>query len=169
MQSFLATTDANLVKNAAISISVLVATFVALLIIRKIVFSSLSRWARKTGTTADDLLLDALKHPSIFWAAAISLYIALDTSSIQQKYVNYGLKVLYVLVILSITLASANIISKLVQNALSKKSDAGTQVTGLSRTIIKAVVFALGALIIANSLGISITPMLTALGVGGLA
>ena len=169
MQSFLATMDANIVKNAAISISILVAIFVALLIVRKIVFSYLAKWARKTGTTADDLLLDALKHPSIFWAAAISLYIALDTSSIQQKYVNYGLKVLYVLVILSITLASANIISRLAQNALTKKSDAGTHVTGLSRAIIKAVVFAIGGLIIINSLGISITPMLTALGVGGLA
>jgi len=74
-----------------------------------------------------------------------------------------------VLVILSITLASASIISKLAQNALAKKSAAGHPVTGLSRTITKAIVFALGALIIANSLGISITPMLTALGIGGLA
>ena len=169
MQTFLTTINTVLVKNAAISISVLVATFVALLIVRKIIFGYVSRWASKTSTTADDLLLDALKHPSIFWAAAISLYIALDASSLQQKYVNYGLKALYVLVILSITLASANIISKLAQNALAKKSEAGHPVTGLSRAIIKAVVFILGALIIANSMGISITPMLTALGVGGLA
>lgn len=169
MQSFLTPVNANLVKNAVISISIFAASFVALFIVRKIVFRYMAKWARKTGTTADDLLLEALKHPSIFWAAAISLYIALDTSSLQQKYVNYGLKVLYVLVILSITLASANIISKLVQNALAKKSAAGHPVTGLSRTIIKAVVFALGGLIIASSIGISITPMLTALGIGGLA
>ena len=42
-------------------------------------------------------------------------------------------------------------------------------VTGLSRTVIRAVIFAIGALIILNGLGVSITPMLTALGVGGLA
>lgn len=169
MLSFFPAIDENLAKNAAVSISILVASFVILLIVRKIVFGTLSKWASKTGTTADDLLLEALRSPSIFWTAAISLYIALDTSSIQQRYVNYGLKALYVLVVLSVTLACANIISRLVQNALAKKSEAGTPVTGLSRTIIKAVVFALGGLIIANSLGVSITPMLTALGVGGLA
>jgi len=169
MQPFMTNLDANLIKNAVISVSVFVAVFVVLLVIRKVVFGSITRWARRTATKADDLFLDAIRSPSFFWIVAISLYVALDTSSIQQRYVNYGLKALYIVVILSITLASANLISKLVQNALEKKSATGTPVTGLSRTIIKAVVFALGGMIIANGLGISITPVLTALGVGGLA
>ncbi len=169
MQPLLTTASGDLLRNAAVSASILVASFIVLLIMRKVVFKSFSRWARATDTKADDILLEALKYPSIFWAAAVSLYIALDTSAIPQKYVNYGLEALYVLIILSVTLATANIVSNIVQNALQQKSAAGTPVTGLSRAIIKAFVFAIGGLVIANSIGISITPMLTALGVGGLA
>jgi small-conductance mechanosensitive channel len=42
-------------------------------------------------------------------------------------------------------------------------------VTSLTRNIVSAVISVLGLLVILNGLGLSITPMLTALGVGGLA
>ena len=66
------------------------------------------------------------------------------------------------------TLALANVASRLVQGAIEKSSP-GAAVTGLSKAVIKAVILALGLLIMLNGLGVSITPMLTALGVGGLA
>lgn len=168
MTSFFANMDSTILKNAIIFISIFSVSFVLLLVVRRVVFKSFTKWARATETRADDLLIEALRQPSIFWAAAISLYIALDTSSFRQKYIDYGLEGLYALIVLSITIATANIVSKIAQNAL-QKSASGAPVTGLSRALIKGVVFALGGLIILNSLGISITPMLTALGVGGLA
>jgi len=82
--------------------------------------------------------------------------------------VNYGLKALYVLIILSVTLALANVASRLVQSAFEKSSP-GAAVTGLSKTVIKGVILAIGLLLVLNGMGVSITPMLTALGVGGLA
>lgn len=135
---------------------------------RRIAFSTFSAWARKTETRADDFILESVRHPSIFWILATSIYITIATSDLPERYVNYGLKALYVLIILSITLAIANIASKLVQSAIEKSSP-GVAVTGLSRAVIKVVILALGLLIILNGLGVSITPMLTALGVGGLA
>lgn len=141
---------------------------VVLFVIRRLAFSTFARWARNTDTRADDFILDSIKHPSIFWVLAISIYITIATSNIPERFVNYGLKALYILIILSVTLALANIAAKLVQGALEKSSP-GIAVTGLSRAVIKAIVLALGLLIILNGLGVSITPMLTALGVGGLA
>ena len=41
--------------------------------------------------------------------------------------------------------------------------------TGLFRTAVRAVVLSIGLLVLLDSLGIQITPLLTALGVGGLA
>ncbi|MFQ5736439.1 MAG: mechanosensitive ion channel family protein [Thermodesulfobacteriota bacterium] len=168
MQTLLANIDGNIVRNAIIFFSVLIASFIVLLIARKLLLSSITKWARSTETRADDIFIETVKSPTILWAAAISLYIALGTSSIQPRFVNYGLQAIYILIILSITLVTASILSKSVQRAL-QKSATGTPVTGLSRTIIKVTVFALGGLIILNGLGISITPILTALGVGGLA
>lgn len=160
--------DKDILKAFLVFSLVFMASTSLLFVIRKIAFGLFRKWAQKTGTKADDYLLDSISHPSIYWVVAIGLYIALDTSHFPQKYVNYGLSLLTVLIILSITIAIANITSRLAQGAL-EKSAMSLPVTGLSRTVIKAVIYGLGALIILNSVGVSITPILTALGVGGLA
>lgn len=152
----------------AVFAAIFVGASVILLIVRKLAFGYLARWAKKTETRADDILLESIKSPTIYWTLAIGLYIALDTSGFPKKYVAYGLNALYVLIILSVTLAVANISSSLFMNAM-KKTGTAVPVTGLSKTVIKALIFALSFLIILNGLGISITPILTALGVGGLA
>lgn len=156
-----------LTQAAFFAVEFLVIT-VILFLARRIAFSTFSAWARKTDTRADDFILDSLRHPSLFWVLATSIYITIATSDLPEKYVNYGLKALYILIILSVTLAVANIASRLVQSAIEKSSP-GVAVTGLSKAVIKVVILALGVLIILNGLGVSITPMLTALGVGGLA
>ncbi|MBI5588669.1 MAG: mechanosensitive ion channel family protein [Deltaproteobacteria bacterium] len=152
----------------AVFAAIFIGASVILLIVRKLAFGYLARWAKKTHTKADDILLGSIKSPTIYWTLAIGLYIALDTSGFPKKYVSYGLNALYVLIILSVTLAVANISSSLFLNAM-KKTGTAVPVTGLSKTVIKALIFAMGFLIILNGLGISITPILTALGVGGLA
>lgn len=162
--------DGNLMKAVLIFAAVFLLTSLILLLARNIAFRTFRKWAAKTDTRADDIILESLKHPSVYWTVAIGLYIALDTSHFPQEYVNYGLSLLYVILVLSITIAVANITSRLAENAIQKSAaNANVPVTGLSRTVIKAFIFSIGFLIILNSLGISITPILTALGVGGLA
>ena len=139
-----------------------------LLVTRKIVLRTLESWARRSETEADNIVLDSIRHPSIYWAIAIALYIALATSGFPQRYVEYGLKTLYVLIVLSVTLAIANITTRLTQRAI-ERSELTVAVTGLSKTLINTLIFIIGILLILNGLGISITPFLTALGVGGLA
>ena len=143
-------------------------SLIILFIARKAAFRAFYNWARKTDTRIDDVVLDSIRHPSVYWVIAVSLYIALDTSAFPPKYVKLGLSALYAIIILSVTLAVANISARLIAGAFQKKG-ANVPITGLSRAVIRAVIFAIGFLMILNSLGISITPILTALGVGGLA
>lgn len=160
--------DGDLLRNALVFGTVFVAVTAVLFIVRKVVLNSLHRWAEKTETDLDDAILRCVKHPSILWVLAIGLYLALATSSFPHLYVQYGLKALYLIIVLSVTLAIAHICSGLVHGALTK-SAAGVKAPGLSKTIINAAVLSIGLLIILNGLGISIAPLLTALGVGGLA
>jgi len=153
----------------AVFAAIFIGVAIALLIIRKVVFGHLNRWAKRTDTTIDDIFLAAIKSPTIYWSIALALYIALDSSGFPKKYVSYGLSALYILIILSVTLAVANISSNIFTSKMKGGSDSALPVTGLSQTVIKAIIFGLGLLIILNALGISITPILTALGVGGLA
>ena len=143
------------------------ATAVALTV-RSVLLRLLRRWSEKTESEIDDLFVSALRIPSIGWGVAIGLYVALGTSSLPAPYVAYSLKVIHVLVILSVTLVLANVSSQLVAYSI-RKAAISIPLTGLSQTIIKGTVLVIGFLILLGTLGISITPLITALGVGGLA
>ncbi|CUS87009.1 Small-conductance mechanosensitive channel [Candidatus Kryptonium thompsonii] len=73
-----------------------------------------------------------------------------------------------VLYILSVTIVIANISVGFI-NMYSKKAQDVLPSTSLFVYLTRIIVFIIGILIILHSLGISITPILTALGVGGLA
>jgi small-conductance mechanosensitive channel len=137
-------------------------------ITRKVIFRLLNRWAKKTETDLDDLFLTVLRVPSVYWCIALGLYFAIGTSELPAQYVAYSFKAIHVLVILSISLVMANISARFVTYSI-QKAEIPIPLTGLSQTIIKAVVLMTGILILLGTLGISITPLITALGVGGLA
>jgi len=155
-------------KEAMISLAIFIGVSVVALILRRISFSLLHRWAKRSQTKLDDLLIGALSQPSLFWCLAIGLYVTLGTSTLPAAYVAYLFKAIHVLVILSVTFALANVSSQLVTTAVHQ-AGIDIPVTGLSQGVVKSLILSIGFLILLSTLGISITPILTALGVGGLA
>ncbi|MEK6689777.1 MAG: mechanosensitive ion channel family protein [Nitrospirota bacterium] len=89
-------------------------------------------------------------------------------SEIPERYVFYISKVIHIIVILSITIATANLAGKIFTDYV-QKANLPIPTTGLAYGILKGTILVLGFLIILSVLGISITPLITALGVGGLA
>lgn len=141
---------------------------VVLLLIRKILFSLLHRWANKTKTEIDNLIIGTIKFPSILLCIGIALYIGLETYEIPSKYSIYFIKATYVIIILSVTVACANLITRLFINYVERRA-ISVQSTGLLNTIIKISIYLIGFIIILHLFGISIAPLITALGIGGLA
>ena len=139
-----------------------------LFLVRGIAFRILHSWAGKTETDIDDIIIKAFKTPSLYWCVAIGLYIGIAVSDLQAKYIFYISKTIHAIVILSITIAAANLSGRIFSNFI-QKSNLPIPATGLAYGILKGVIFVLGFLIILSDLGISITPFITALGVGGLA
>src|SRR3989338_5661821 len=139
-----------------------------LFLVRGIAFRILHRWAGKTETDIDDIIIKAFKTPSLYWCIAIGLYFGIAVSDIQEKYIFYISKTIHAIVILSITIAAANLSGRIFSSFI-QKSNLPIPPTGLAYGILKGVIFVLGFLIILSDLGISITPFITALGVGGLA
>jgi small-conductance mechanosensitive channel len=140
----------------------------AFLIIRNLAFRFLHSWAERTETRIDDIIIKSLKTPSLYWCLAIGLYIGAEVSDLSPKYVFYLSRIIHVFVILSITVAVANLSGKIFKNYI-QKSNLPIPTTGLAYGILKGTILVIGFLIILSVLGISITPLLTALGVGGLA
>jgi len=146
----------------------MIITAAVLFIIRSVAFRLLHAWAEKTGTDIDDMIIKSLRMPSLFWILALGLYAGLLLSDLPQKYVFFFSKAIHVIIILSITLAIANLTGKIFRNYI-QKSNLPFPTTGLAYGILKSSILIIGFLIILGVLGISITPILTALGVGGLA
>lgn len=159
--------DANL-KKILIPVIIAIVSSIALLIIRTVAFRLLHKWAEKTETKIDDIIIKSFRVPSIYWCVAIGLYIGIALSEFPERYILYISKVIHIIVIFSITVATANLSGRIFRDYI-QKSELPIPTTGLAYGMLKGLIIIIGLLIILTVLGISITPLITALGVGGLA
>jgi len=138
------------------------------LVLRRFLMRSLSRWAAATKWQWDDLLVAALRGPFVLWCLMAGLYVAVVASPASTNVVSISGKILSVLWIFSLTLVALRIADQIIRKYGTTLA-ATLPLTSLTQNLAKGIILVVGALIILNSLGISIAPMLTALGIGGLA
>jgi len=77
-------------------------------------------------------------------------------------------KILLVVWVLFLTLVALRLVDRLIRR-YGERLATTLPLTSLTQNLAKGIILMVGGLIVLNSLGISITPILTALGVGGLA
>ncbi len=112
------------------------------------------------------LLLNVARGSAPLWFTTLGLYLAEETADLPAPAARLAGKALLALLIASVTWAAARIVGTLVaSHETIGVLPSATVITNLAR----GLVLMLGFLVILQTLGISITPMITALGVGGLA
>lgn len=158
----------ELVARYILPISVTAGAAAALLLVRWISLRLLHRWAERTASPIDDIVLAALRRPSVLWCLAIGLHVGLSMSDIPDKYLLHLVRTIRVLVTFSITMAASTIAGQIVRQSV-QRTDLPLPTTGLAYGVIKGTILAIGFVIILSQMGIAIAPLLTALGVGGLA
>ncbi|MBF0384719.1 MAG: mechanosensitive ion channel family protein [Candidatus Omnitrophica bacterium] len=136
--------------------------------LKKILFSRLSKLAKKTNNDIDDIVIEALKGPFMIWAAMLGIYLALALSTLPENVINIAGKILLIMGIASFTMVLANLTGRVIK-VYARQIETTFPVTSLTQSISTIIIFGIGFLIVLNSLGISITPILATLGVGGLA
>lgn len=139
-----------------------------LLVVRALAFRFLSKRAQRTDSRLDDVFVNSLRGPTFLWAAALAIYLGVEFSALPEKYAFIAGKAISVIVILSVTVATANLSGRIFKGYI-QQSDLPLPTTGLAYALLKGVIFAVGILVILGVLGISIAPLITALGIGGLA
>lgn len=148
--------------------AVFMGVFGITMLLRKFIYGWVEKWARKSKTNVDNLVIQTIKTPSVFWCIILGLYLGLSVSNLAPKNIAIANKILGSLIILSMTLVAAGLLAQIIKFYLGKSAVA-FPATGLSQTLAKAIILIIGFLILMNNLGISITPLITALGIGGLA
>jgi small-conductance mechanosensitive channel len=142
---------------------------VAVLALRGAVLAALGRWARGPNGPA---FLAAIRLPSFLWALVLALFVAIEVAGeygqVPRRLGQQLALVPELAIIVSVTLTVASIAGTLITRA-GERGALGGPVTGLARTACRGLVLVVGFLVLLSALGIQITPILTALGVGGLA
>jgi small-conductance mechanosensitive channel len=137
---------------------------------RRVLFSLLRRWTTRNGPVR--AFAEAVRVPSLLWGVVLALWVGIEVAE-QLEHLPRRLGtqlgvVLEVAVILSVTVTAAGLVGSLVARAGEMRA-LGGPVTGLAQTAARGLVLVVGALVLLGAVGIEITPILTALGVGGLA
>jgi len=138
------------------------------LVFDRFILWELKRIASRTKWQGDEILVDALRGAPLLWFLLAGIYGALEALDVAPEVDSALKKALLVLAVLSVTWVAARAVAGFVQ--LYSRSVGGIMLsTSMFPNVMKAIVVLIGLLIALQSLGISIAPLLTALGVGGLA
>ncbi|MFB7742740.1 mechanosensitive ion channel family protein [Streptomyces sp. NPDC056132] len=158
----------SLVLHDWVVAGIALAAGIAAGLLLRVLLRWLGKHALRTRWTGDDIIVDALRTIAP-WAAAIAgtavSASALPLTDRVAGIVNHSLTALLVLVI---TFTAARVIAGLVQSLAQSRTGVAGSAT-IFVNITRVVVVVMGVLVALESVGISIAPLLTALGVGGLA
>ncbi len=137
------------------------------LVLERIVVYRARRIALKTRFKWDDLIVNSLHGVAPILCLSGGIYLALSVGEIDPRILSTANTMLTVLVMGSIVVAGMRLAGGAVE-MFSGASDAiqsSTLVVNLARMLVGA----LGIILILQNLGVEITPLVTALGIGGLA
>lgn len=138
---------------------------VAALLVRYLLLRVLARRNAFSG-----VFVATVRFPSILWSLAAALAVAIEYTDLPRKYAGRASLWIGAFVIISLTLVAASVAVRMLSQ-YGERQGMPFAGAGLSRALIRVLVFALGtAWLLAHfEMWKGITPLLTALGVGGIA
>ena len=138
-------------------------------LLRRSFLGRLARLAEKTPWVADDALVTSLRRPLPLWFFLGGLYLASRIVQPPAHMVPTLEKLLDSALILSVTWWAANLAGRLLELGVTPRGQTAAPTTGVVQQAARVAVFTVGILVLLSTLGISIAPVLTTVGVGGLA
>ncbi len=137
--------------------------------VKKIAFAMVRKFAARTTTQLDDILLDALDFPLQLLIYATGILLVQNLVPAGQvdisKYLMDGFKIVGIL-------AAVLFVDKFLRGLIdlyAVKVEILKTSGGIAQGVIRVVVLVLGGLVLLDSFGVSITPIIASLGIGSLA
>jgi small-conductance mechanosensitive channel len=138
---------------------------------RRIVRGVMRGWIARTSSRPARILADAVHGPFMMWVVILAVHLAVQSSDLPDRHARveaWVSRLLIALVVLSFTVMASRLSGSLIRT-YGAGIPSALPVTTLTQNLAQLAVVILGILVLLNQLGIPITPILTALGVGGLA
>lgn len=161
-------TDINFVKDWLPSLIIFAGIILAGIIIQRLIIVYVHKLYTKNKWKAGQAIIRSLRGMIVLVSILVGTYLGLSESPLPLNTLHIVQKLHNVLVLFIITFVAARLFTGLLRAYMHRGEDTRNSLS-LINTIINIIVYSLGLLIILQALGISITPIITALGIGGLA
>ena len=130
----------------------------------------LARYAETTPWAADTAIIGSMRWPLPAWCLLGGVYAATRIVSIPPLLARTIEKVLLSVLIISVSVWVASLLTRLLElRGVGAGRVRATSGTGVVRTMVRVAVLVIGTLVLLSTPGISVTPLLTTMGLGGLA
>jgi len=147
---------------------VLVATFAIAYLVRSLILRGLRAWVKRTGSRPGHVLCVALSGPTTIWALILSVHLAIQSAPLPPIVTDkYAPRILIALWIASFTLMAMRTAGDWC--AYGSQIPGALPVTTLTTHAGRTHGAGAGAAAAVSAEDVHVTPILTALGVGGLA
>jgi small-conductance mechanosensitive channel len=157
------------VQRALFSAIALLAAYAAGRFLSHTLCGWLSAWTAKNAWKWATTVVDVLRRNIPTWMVLIGMLGAASFWPLSSGALTLATRVIYLAIGLSVTFAAAEITGSLILLYSTDPSQPAMPAASITQNIAKISVLLLGGLTILHVLGVPITPVLTALGVGGLA
>lgn len=124
---------------------------------------------QKTRSTVDEDIVRSLRRPVVLWCTLAGFYFAVMLLGLDPDVTELLLEVLSAILIVSFTLWFSDLIVRLLVAVVPSKPGRSSPVTGVVQNVVRFFIMLVGLVLLLGTFGISVTPMLTTLGIGGLA
>ncbi len=136
--------------------------------VNRLLIPFLRKLAKRSKIKSDDLIVATVAVWILPWFVALGLFIGLQQVEMPTKYYDWIQRGLVIFYLFSATVILATILSGMVK-IKSGSDDSILPSSSIISKIAKVAIYIFGFIFILQSQGVSVTGMLTALGVGGLA
>ena len=141
-------------------------------LVKKLVFPFFYRLTHKTKWKSDDLVIKTIGHWVILWFFLAACFYVLpifsEAYSLSKSNIEIFEDIIGALYIFSLTWGTASVVSGII-DIRSDQNDSEIASSSILGNIIRVIIYCLGIILILHNFGVAIAPMVTALGVGGLA
>lgn len=148
--------------------AIIILSFFVGLVFKRLIVRRISKIAKESRTRLDDVLVKSLRSVVLIWFVLLGVFLAVNISSFSAQERAFLDKLFQALLIFSIFWFLMRLLEEIFY-AYSDKFQKRVPEASIIKNAIKIFVLLIGVLIILQVLGISITPLITTLGIGGLA
>ncbi len=124
---------------------------------------------KRTKTTLDEDIVRSLRRPVVLWFTMGGFYVAIVLVELDPDVQQVLTDLLSAIFIISISIWFAELVVRLMVAAVPNRPGRASPITGVVQNVVRIFVMLVGLVLVLGNFGISVAPMLTGLGIGGLA